>query len=322
MRQPSFDPGLTQQYTDNIRRTINPDGSFNVHRRGLPIRRANVYLNLINMSWGMFFALILGAFFLVNAIFAALYLWVGIENLKGAEFDSNLHEFASAFFFSVHTLTTVGYGSMAPSGIAMNTVSALEAMSGLLGFAIATGLVYGRFSRPSARLIYTDSLLVAPYQDGASLQFRIANLRSNILIELEATMLLMTVDPDADRLKRNFRELRLERERVYFLPLTWTIVHPIDENSPLYGRTQEQLAREQAEILVLVKGFDDTFSQVVHSRRSYRHDEFIWGAKFTQIFSVDPAGDLVLELNRINEHQPAPLPAIPSPQQKQVDTTC
>ena len=322
MQRPSFDPGFTQQYTDNIRRTINPDGSFNVHRRGLSILRANIYLKLINMSWPAFFTLVTICFFTTNTIFALLYLWVGLDNLRGAELDTSLHEFTSAFFFSVHTLTTVGYGSMAPSGLAMNIVSALEAMTGLLGFALATGLLYGRFSRPSARLLYSDSILMAPYQDGISLQFRVANLRNNVLMELEATALLMTVEQDGGRMKRNFRELSLERQRVFFLPLTWTIVHPIDSASPLHGLTKEDLAREQAEVIVLIKGFDDTFSQVVHSRRSYRHDEIIWGAKFVQIFSVDQAGDMVLELNRIDEHVSAQLPALPSPQEKQADTTC
>jgi inward rectifier potassium channel len=179
-------------------------------------------------------------------------------------------------------------------------VAALEATTGLMVFAIATGLLYGRFSRPTARIVYSDHALISPYQDGTSLQFRITNARSNVVMDLEARVLLMTVDTVDGQLKRDFFDLPLERRRVYFFPLTWTVVHPIDSASPLFGKTPEDLARTSAEILILLQGFDDTFSQVVHSRYSYRHDEFAWGAKFLPAFYIDPEGDLVLELERID----------------------
>jgi inward rectifier potassium channel len=209
--------------------------------------------------------------------------------------------FANAFFFSVHTLTTVGYGNVYPQGVGANSISSLEAATGLMLFAIATGLLYGRFSRPSARIVYSKSAIIAPYQDGNSLQFRVANARSNTLMNMEARVLLMTVDLSDGQLKRSFIDLPLERRNVYFFALTWTIVHPIDSESPFFGKTREDLAKVSAEILILIQGFDDTFSQVVHSRYSYRHDEFVWGARFTPAFKVDPQGGLVVELNRIDE---------------------
>ena len=299
MKQQAFDPGLTTQFSGELRRTINRDGSFNVHRKGLRLRDANLYLKLIDTTWPRFFLFVLLAFLGVNMIFAGVYLALGLEHLQGTE--SELGAFANAFFFSVHTLTTVGYGNIYPKGTWANLTSALEAATGLMVFAVITGLLYGRFSRPSARILFSDHALIAPYQDGTSLQFRLTNARDNVLMDLEARVLLMTVETADGQLKRNYVDLPLERRRVYFFPLTWTVVHPIDAESPLYGKTREDLAKSAAELLILLQGFDDTFSQLVHARYSYRHDEIVWGAKFIPAFSVDPQGDLVLEVDRIGE---------------------
>ncbi|MGA2214727.1 MAG: ion channel [Bryobacteraceae bacterium] len=299
MKKESFDPGLTTQFSGELRRTINPDGSFNVRREGLRWRDANPYLMLIDTTWPRFFLVVVTGFLLVNLIFACLYLMIGIHSLRGLE--SDMGAFANAFFFSVHTLTTVGYGNVYPEGPGANVISSLEAATGLMVFAIATGLLYGRFSRPTARIVYSKNAIVAPYQDGTSLQFRVTNARRNVLMNLEAHVLLMTVENSDGILKRSFVDLPLERRGVYFFALTWTIVHPIDSDSPLFGKTREDLAKQSAELLILLQGFDDTFSQVVHSRYSYRHDEMIWGAKFIPAFKVNEKGDMVVEVDRIDE---------------------
>jgi inward rectifier potassium channel len=299
MKKESFDPGLTTQFSGELRRTINADGSFNVRREGLRVRDANPYLMLIDTTWPRFLFFVLLAFLLVNVIFAGVYLMIGITSLKGLE--SDMGPFANAFFFSVHTLTTVGYGNVYPEGTWANVVSSVEAATGLMVFAIATGLLYGRFSRPSARIVYSKNALIAPYQEGTSLQFRVTNARRNVLMNMEAHVLLMTVENRDGELRRSFVDLPLERRSVYFFALTWTIVHPIDSDSPLFGKTREDLAKQSAELLILIQGFDDTFSQVVHSRYSYRHDEVVWGAKFVPAFKVDPKGDMVVEVNRIDE---------------------
>jgi inward rectifier potassium channel len=211
-----------------------------------------------------------------------------------------LGPFARAFFFSVHTLTTVGYGALYPFGMAANAVAGVEAALGLMGFAMATGLLYGRFSRPSARLIFSEKMVMSPFHDGQSLQFRIANQRQNVLMDLDADMMLMTVENDEHgQMKRVFKELKLERRRIYFLALTWTIVHPLDPESPLFQKTAEDLQRMQAEIIILIRGFDDSFSQVVHSRYSYRWDEIEWSARFAPAFEVAEAGHLVLDVERV-----------------------
>jgi inward rectifier potassium channel len=195
----------------------------------------------------------------------------------------------------------VGYGNISPHGTAANVVAALEALVGVLSFAVATGLLFGRVSRPSAKIAYSRNLLVAPYQDGTSLQFRVVNRRANSLMELEAKVMLMMVDLTSATAQRSYNLLTLERDKILFLPLTWTIVHPIDPQSPLWGKTLEDLERLQVEVLILIKAYDDTFNQTVLSRHSYRHEEILWGRKFAPAFSVDADGDLELELRKVGD---------------------
>jgi inward rectifier potassium channel len=303
MKKPSFDPGLTQQYIKPLSRVINKDGEFNVRRTGGAWNDFHPYMVLINMSWPVFLGTILLAYVVVNLIFACIYYAVGVDQLDGANAPTALGRFLNMFFFSSHTLSTVGYGNIAPRGIGANAVAAFEALTGVLGLAVATGLLFGRISKPSARIGFSSSVLVAPYQDGTALEFRVANRRSNALIEAQAKLLLMTVESGNGGLKRNFQILNLERDGVMFLVTPWTIVHPIDQDSPLWGKTAEDLSREQAEVLILIKAYDDTFAQSVQARYSYRHDEFIWGRKFASSFSIDSEGNLVVELNKIGDLQ-------------------
>ena len=301
MQTPTFDPGLTKQVIAPLRRVIGEDGQFNVHRRGTTWRDFHPYLHLVNMSWPRFLAVLFVGYILLNSMFAAAYFVIGPAQLSGADAPSAWGRFLNDFFFSSHTLSTVGYGNISPRGTAANAVAAFEALVGVLGFAVATGLLFGRVSRPSARIGFSENLLVAPYQEGTSLQFRLVNRRSNSLMELEAKVMLMTVDQVEGKLQRNYKLLRLERPNVLFLPLSWTVVHPIDEDSPLWNKTADDMAAIQAEILILIKAYDDTFSQTVLARHSYRHDEFIWNRRFAPAFSVDDDGDLVLELKKVGE---------------------
>ncbi|MBZ5621133.1 MAG: potassium transporter [Acidobacteriia bacterium] len=301
MQKISFDPGLTQQFTAPFRRVINKDGSFNVHRRGTTWRDVHPYLHLINMSWSRFLAVLFLGYLVVNTLFAGIYFGLGPDQLQGGAGSTAFGRFLSGFFFSAHTLSTVGYGNISPKGLAANVVSSFESLVGVLGFAVATGLLFGRVSRPSARIGFSETMVVAPYQDVTSLQFRVVNQRSNSLMELEVRPMLMTVETGNGQPKRTYQMLKLEREKVLFLPLTWTVVHPIDGESPLWGKTAEDLARLQAELLILVKAYDDTFSQTVLARHSYRHDEIVWGKRFAPAFFVDGEGDLVLEVGKVGE---------------------
>ncbi len=302
MNQPTFDPGLTQQYTGVLRRTLNKDGSFNVVRRGGSWRDFHPYLALLNMTWGRFLAIVLTGYVLLTTLFGAAYFVLGPGQLQGADAPTEWGRFLNDFFFSSHTLTTVGYGNIAPKSTAANALTALEAITGIMGIALGTGLLFGRFSRPSARISFGERLLVAPYAGGSSLQVRLVNMRPNILMELEASMILMTVEGPPGAQRRRFQQLKLERQNIYFLPLTWTLVHPIDESSPVFGKSADDLQRIQAEIVTLIKGFDDTFSQIVHARYSYRYDEMVWDAAFQPAFEIDPGGNLVLDVNRVSSN--------------------
>ena len=302
MEQTTFDPGLTQQFTGVLRRSINKDGSFNVYRRGGSWRDFHPYLQLLSMSWLQFFAVVMAGYLMINLLFALLYFALGPGQLKGADAASEMDRFLNDFFFSTHTLTTVGYGNIVPATIAANVVTALEAITGLMLIALGTGLLFGRFSRPSVKIAFSERILIAPYRDSSSVQLRVVNLRPNVLMEIEANLVLMTVEGTAGNLKRRFEALKLERDRIYFMPLTWTVVHPLDESSPLFGKTADDLERLQAEFVVLIKAFDDTFSQTVHARYSYRYDELTWQAKFHPAFEIDMDGNMILNVDRVSNH--------------------
>jgi inward rectifier potassium channel len=299
MQTPSFDPGLTQKYDGPLRRVINSDGTFNVLRRGTNWRDINPYLHLVSISWTRFFGWVLLNYVLVNSLFAAVYFLMGADALTGRPGAPPSSRFLQCLFFSSQTLTTVGFGAISPVSPAANIVAAFEALCGLLGFAVATGLLFGRVSRPSARIGFSGKALIAPYQDGTSFQFRMVNRRANTLIEPSATLMLMTVDRINGSSRRDFRLMKLERPSIMLFPLTWTVVHPIDADSPLFGKTHDDLEAVQAEFMILIKAWDETFAQTVHQRFSYRYSEIVWGGRFTPAFGVDEKGDLQVHVDKV-----------------------
>jgi inward rectifier potassium channel len=300
MKQQPFDPGLTQSYDGTVRRIVNRDGSFNVRRHGRRLQDFHLYQFFIQLSWPAFFAVVLTAFLFVTLIFTGLFFAAGIGGLQGVPVGTPIEMFLQVFFFSAQTLTTVGYGVIAPRSIGANVVASTGAMMGVLGFAFSAGLLYGRFSRPNVRILFSSSAIVTPYMGGTSLQFRVANQRANALLDIEATVVLMTVEGTGREARRVYKKLELERSTIFFLPLTWTIVHPIDTVSPLSGKSAKELASLAAEIMVLLRGYDETFGQVVNSRFSYRFDEIQWGYKFAPAFHNDENGQLVLELTKMD----------------------
>ena len=256
------------------------------------------------MSWPRFISLVIAFYVLTNAIFALLYVLCGPHALlttSGPDFSS---AFLRAFFFSVHTFATIGYGNIVPAGLAANVVVAVESLFGLLGFALATGLLFARFSRPTAKILFSDNAIIAPYNDISAFEFRIINARNNQIIELGARVLLSRFENiDGTRI-RKYYPLALEREKVVFFPLSWTIVHPIDDNSPMRGLSREDLIANDAEFLILLTGTDETFSQTVHARSSYRADEVVWGARFSDIYMRDNDGHILgLDMNRFHNFE-------------------
>lgn len=302
---PEDDLGFGNQPVIKSQPVINKDGSINVKRTGLPFfNTSNNYHSLITMSWRKFWFIVFSAYFIVNIIFAIIYFSLGADVLDGKSGSTDFDRFMDAFFFSAQTISTVGYGHISPKGIVPNTIAALESMMGLLAFALATGLLYGRFSRPSAKIIYSRNVLIAPYRDGGKgLMFRLANQRKNILIDLEMEVVFSYNDEENGKTVRKFFQLELERKFVSILTLNWTVVHPLDENSPIRDINPEELERRQATLSVILKTFDDTFSQTVHSRTSYTADDFVWDAKFKPVFERDETGRVVLDLRRISDYE-------------------
>ncbi|HVS59602.1 MAG TPA: ion channel [Gemmatimonadaceae bacterium] len=284
-------------------RLLNRNGSFNVIREGLnPFSSLSLYHWLLTISWSKFLGFVTGAYVGVNALFAVAFLLCGPDALQSSSGSFAGHPFYRAFFFSVDTFATIGYGNIIPVGVAANALVTIEALVNILGIALATGVIFSRFSRPSARIVYSRNAIVAPYRDGSALEFRIANGRSSQLIEVQIQVILTKLERTDGSLVRKFYDLSLERHRVVFFALSWTVVHPIDPSSPMWGLTQKDLLDADAEILILLTGTDETLSQTVHSRSSYKADEIVWGAKFANMFMRTEADGIIgMNLSRIHD---------------------
>jgi inward rectifier potassium channel len=267
-------------------RFLNRDGSFNVRRSGLrTVSFLNLYHFLLTMSWTRFLMLVLLLYFFSNVVFGVLYALMGDASLVDTSEAPMQNIFLRGFFFSVQTFATIGYGTIHPVGIIPNLLVTVESYYSLLANALITGLVFARFSRPEAKIIFSENAIVAPYRNITGLMFRLVNNRNNQLIELRAQVLYARFVEENGNFVRRFDLLKLERERVSFLPLSWTIVHPIDEDSPLYGCTEKDLFENDAEILALVSAIDETFAQTVHTRTSYKVGELKFGYKFSNIYN-------------------------------------
>ena len=291
-------------------RLLNPDGSFNVHRKGLGFWRSlSLYHWLLTLAWKWFFWLVAGIYVATNALFGTAYFLAGTDAISGMT-GSGGARWLESFFFSVHTLATIGYGTMSPASFVANALVTVEALIGLLGIALVTGILFARFSRPTARVLFSSRAVIAPYQGGTAFMFRIANSRSSQLIEVEAKIVIGMFAQTDGHATRRFSTAALERNRVAFLPLTWTVVHPIVPGSPLYGLSESDLRERGAEFMVLLTAIDETFSQTVHARTDYRYDEIIWGARFSDIFERDAdAHQLTVDITRLHWTESATLPA-------------
>ncbi|MBK7344825.1 MAG: transporter [Saprospiraceae bacterium] len=284
--QTAADLGFGTLLGDEVSRFINRDGTFNVQKVGNNGYYA--YEQLVEMSWSRFF-LVVGVYFVgVNLLFAFGFGLIGLEHIAGMEAISFWPGLLEAFFFSVQTFTSVGYGVLHPSGPAANLLASLDALVGLMSFALATGLFFSRFARPVAKIAFSNIGLITPFRDGTSFQMRMVNKRSNQLINMEARMMLtwMERNPDGIR-KRQFASLDLELNRISLFPMNWTLVHPIKKESPLFEKTAEDLRDMQVEVLVMVQGFDETYHQEIHARASYLANEIRWGVRFLPMFNTE-----------------------------------
>ena len=299
------DFGLGDKSSSKGYRALNKDGTFNIKKTNIPFfERLNFFHTLVTMKWSQFFAFILIGYFIANLFFATIYTIIGVENLTGIKGTNPFGEFMEAFFFSAQTITTLGYGRVAPIGLTANIIAAVESLLGLLSFALATGLLYGRFSKSISRIKYSDKAVIAPYQDINGFMFRVVNPQKNQLLEVEVSVSLSMKRDHSDL--RNFYTLELERSKVVFFPSLWTVVHPIDSSSPLHSLSKASILEKDVEFIVMIKAFDESSSQTVFSRSSYIASEMVWGEKFVYLSKQDN-GKLTIDVSRINETETAAL---------------
>ena len=296
------DSGFGTNPENEPKRLLNKDGSVNVVRTGLGFfEHLSFFHELIKMNWLTFNMLVILSYVLINLFFGSLYWIIGVDGLGLVEKGVFREDFLQAFYFSAQTFSTVGYGRINPVDHTSSLIAVIEMLIGMMYLALAAGLLYGRFSRPVSRIIFSKNTLVAPYRGGKGLMLRLSNAKNNLILDVEVQWLLtMLVEEDGKRV-RKFYQLNLERTKINMLALTWTVVHPMDENSPIHGFDKKDLEDADAEFLVIVKGMNDTFSQTIHARTSYKAEELIWEAKFKPIFK--PANKkTIVRMDQIGEY--------------------
>ncbi|MCX6319235.1 MAG: ion channel [Bacteroidetes bacterium] len=291
-------------------RFFNKDGKPNARKKGVGILdRYSWYHTLIEMKAGRFMLLLFLIYICINLIFAGVYYLIGIDHLSGVNSGSPWKNFTEVFFFSAQTFTTVGYGRISPVGFMASAVSTFEAFLGLLSFAIATGLFYGRFARPQIFLRFSDNAVIAPYKDGTALMFRMAPYKNNSLSEAEVKLTLAVSTEENGKSVDKFYSLDMDISKINVLALSWTIVHPINEKSPLWGFTKEDIGSTDMEMMVFVKAFDEVFSNNVMGRTSYIASQIVYGAKFNIMYHPNDDKTLtILDMDKLNDYDMVPLP--------------
>ena len=292
-------------------RFVNKDGSANIQKKGLPyFERISWFHSMLNISTGNFLAILFIFYFAINLIFATIYFLIGTEHLNGIDTSSSaIVQFGKAFFFSTQTFTTVGYGHMSPDGFVTSSVAAAEALIGLLSFAIATGLFFGRFSKPTAFLKFSENALISPFKNQTALMIRLSPFKNTNFTEAIAKITLGIKTIENGVLVNKFYQLPLEMSEINSLTLSWTLVHPISENSPLFEFSENDFKTIEGEIIVYVKTFDDLFSATVVAKTSYTFTEFVYGAKFDLMYvENDTKTKTVLYLDKLNDYKKVSLP--------------
>ncbi|BAY85371.1 K+ channel inward rectifier domain-containing protein [Calothrix parasitica NIES-267] len=272
----------TYRNKNSVRRLVNPDGNFNVVRKGVSkFDWDDLYHALLTLSWLKLFAVVGAGYIITNIIFAFLYLAAGngIENMQEGNFFD-------AFFFSVQTMATIGYGAMYPKTLFANILVAIEALLGLVGVSVGSGLVFARFSLPKARVMFSRIAVVTPHNGIPTFMFRVANERQSWILEAQVNVSLIVSEiTEEGQAMRRFYKLPLFRNQSSLFALTWTVMHPINESSPLYGVTLEEMQEKEMEILITLTGIDQTVSDNIHAHHSYIPTEILWNHKFIDILS-------------------------------------
>ncbi|MDB5197628.1 MAG: transporter [Flaviaesturariibacter sp.] len=304
--QTNPDTGLGVQAAQVGSRFINKDGSFNLKKTGASIfTRGSIYPYLLELSRLHFVGLTIGCYLLINLVYTALYWLVGIDQLTGIQATTDWGRIKEVFFFSTQSFTTVGYGRINPVGDGADILSSLETFTGWMFFAMVTGLLYGRFTRPKAYISFSNNALISPYQQGTALMFRMVPYKTmHYLSDVRVVVNLSLLMAEDGKDEYKFYTLTLERSRIDIFNMNWTVVHPIDANSPLLNFTETDIQSADLELMVQVSGFDPVFSNMVMHRTSYTVKELVWNAKFLPMYHESEDGfTTILELNKLNDYQ-------------------
>ncbi|MNS15368.1 Inward rectifier potassium channel Kirbac3.1 [compost metagenome] len=300
--------GLNSRATTKYARFINKDGSPNVVWRGSGLLdRYSIYHFLINIPNWKFILLIFGYYMLINLLFAGIY-YIGCQNhliglIKGTTFET----FEEVYFFSSQTLTTVGYGRISPEGLLTNTIASTEALIGILTLAIITGLLYGRFVKPKAYIRYSDNAVIAPFQDGKGLMFRLLPIKNARLSEVVVTLTASMMIEENGKTINKYYSLPMQFNTINSLYLSWTIVHPINEDSPIWGMNMQELEEADFEFMVYLKAYDEDFSNTVISRTSYTFEEILNGTKFIPMYYDSEEGEgTIIDASKLNNYTETP----------------
>ncbi len=298
------DTGFSSRTDNEPSRLINPDGSLNVIKKGLSFfDHFSIFHELVKMRWVTFNAIVILSYLSINLFFGFVYWFMGLDHVGLVSTGSPLRDFLDSFYFSAQTLSTVGYGKAFPVGVLANLVAIFEMLVGMMYIALAAGLLFARFSRPVSKIVYSKNAIVAPYREGKGLMFRISNAKKNTLLDVNVRVFLTMKIKENGTETRKFLTLGLERTKIDMLTMSWTIVHPINDESPLAGFTDKDLEDSDAEIMVMINGSNDTFSQPIHSRISYKYHEIVWNVKFDSIFEARN-GNTVVRLDKLGAYSP------------------
>ena len=275
------------------------NGRFEISNRGKWHSHLNdPYYLLLTVPWPGFVLIVIISYVTINALFAGLFLLGG-----DCVANTTAGSFSDMFFFSVQTLASIGYGAMYPTTFYANLLVTIEAVSSILCIALMTGLAFARFALPSARVTFSEAILIGSYDQQPTLMFRAANRRKNQIIEAQVTLYIMVdeTSPEGTFMRRLY-ELPLVRTRTPFFSLSWTVMHTIDEKSPLYGETRESLEDKRAMFIVSLHGIDETVSQAVHARTTYGVDDLVWDARFEDILHNCPEGNRYFDFSKFHSY--------------------
>ncbi len=304
MAKKTKDIGFGYKSAENVRGIINKDGTTNILHLNRPLSIDDLYTYFIGLSWWKFFIMVVFGYTLMNVFFGIIYVIIGIEQITPSK-GNLIQDFLNGFFFSAQTLTTVGYGGIAPKGITANIIAAFQALIGLMSFSFITGLLYGRFSKPKAAIRFSNNLILREFNGGRALMLRLMNSRKTLMIEPEVSVTLsMNQEDETGQYKRSFYVLELERKKITYLPTMWTIVHPIDEKSPLFKLSNEEIKELNAGLYILVQYHEESFGQKVYQTSSYKFTQVVCDVKYTPSSSIDEDGYTVLDHDKLSEVEP------------------